>query len=87
VPERSYAFEPPLTKTARRSLRQGGRHRRARRSLHRGARGGRAQSRLAGVNVLGPGREVSAHTKVINLAVARQTAKAALERFTRDAFP
>ena len=43
VPERFYAFEPPLTKTAKALA--GGRevrHRRARRGLHRGPRGGRA---------------------------------------------
>ena len=33
------------------------------------------------------GKFPSAHTKVVNLAVARQTAKAAVERFTRDVLP
>jgi acyl-CoA thioesterase-1 len=89
VPERFYAFEPPLTKTAK-ALAAG-------REVVIAALGGASTVGLAagGPGLAWParmssvlaGKFPSAHTKVVNLAVARQTAKAALERFTRDVFP
>ena len=68
--------------------RPGGRHRRARRILDLGGRGGRAELRLACASGLGARREipVCAHQGV-NLAVARQTAKAAAERLDREVLP
>jgi len=89
VPERFYAFEPPLTKTAK-ALADG-------REVVIAALGGASTVGLAagGPALAWParlssvlaGRFPSAHTKVVNLAVARQTAKAAGERFSRDVLP
>jgi hypothetical protein len=89
VPERFYAFEPPLTKTAK-ALASG-------REVVIAALGGASTVGLAagGPNLAWParmssvltGKFPSARIKVINLAVARQTAKAAAERFSRDVFP
>jgi hypothetical protein len=89
VPERFYAFEPPLTKTAK-ALASG-------REVVIAALGGASTVGLAagGPNLAWParmssvltGKFPSARTKVINLAVARQTAKAAAQRFSRDVFP
>src|SRR5262245_56018530 len=89
VPERFYAFEPPLTKTAK-ALASG-------QEVVIAALGGASTVGLAagGPNLAWPARMSSvlaakfpsAHNKVINLAVARQTAKAAAERFSRDVFP
>ena len=89
VPERFYAFEPPLTKTAK-ALAGG-------REVVIAVLGGASTVGLAagGPNLAWParmssvlaGKFPSARTKVVNLAVARQTAKAAAERFSRDVFP
>jgi lysophospholipase L1-like esterase len=89
VPERFFAFEPPLTKTAK-ALAGG-------REVVIAALGGASTVGLAagGPNLAWParmssvlaGKFPSARTKVVNLAVARQTAKAAVERFSRDVFP
>jgi lysophospholipase L1-like esterase len=89
VPERFYTFEPPLTKTAK-ALAGG-------REVVIAALGGASTVGLAagGPNLAWParmssvlaGKFPSARTKVVNLAVARQTAKAAVERFSRDVFP
>jgi lysophospholipase L1-like esterase len=88
VPERFYTFEPPLTKTAK-ALAGG-------REVVIAALGGASTVGLAagGPNLAWParmssvlaGKFPSARTKVVNLAVARQTAKAAVERFSRDVF-
>ena len=89
VPERFYEFEPPLTKTAK-ALAAG-------REVVIAALGGASTVGLAagGPNLGWParmssvlaGKFPSARIKVVNLAVARQTAKAAVERFSRDVFP
>ena len=89
VPERFYAFEPLLTKTAK-ALANG-------REVVIVALGGASTVGLAagGPNLGWParmssvltGKFPSARIKVVNLAVARQTAKAAVERFSRDVFP
>jgi hypothetical protein len=89
VPERFYAFEPPLTKTAK-ALASG-------QEVVIAALGGASTVGLAagGPNLAWPARMSSvlaakfpsARTKIINLALARQTAKAAVERFSRDVFP
>jgi lysophospholipase L1-like esterase len=89
VPESFYAFEPPLTKTAK-TLASG-------REVVIVALGGAS---TLGVAASGPdlawparlalalsGRFPSAHAKVINLAVARQTAKRAADRLDRDVLP
>ena len=84
MPERFYAFEPPLTKTAK-ALAGG-------REVVIAALGGASTVGLAagGPNLAWParmssvlaGKFPSARTKVVNLAVARQTAKAAAERLS-----
>jgi len=89
VPERFYTFEPPLTKTAK-ALASG-------REVVIAALGGASTVGLAaGAPGLAwparlasalAGRFPSARTKVVNLAVARQTAKAAAERLDRDVLP
>ena len=89
VPERFYTFEPPLTKTAK-ALAGG-------REVVIAALGGASTVGLAagGPGLAWParlaaalaGRFPSARTKVVNLAVARQTAKAAAERLDRDVLP
>ena len=89
VPERFYASDPPLTKTAK-ALAGG-------REVVIAVLGGSSTLGLAagGPNLAWParmssvlaGKFPSARTKVVNLAVARQTAKAAVERFSRDVFP
>jgi lysophospholipase L1-like esterase len=89
VPERFYAFEPPLTKTAK-ALAGG-------REVVIAALGGASTVGLAagGPNLAWParmssvlaGKFPSARIKVVNLAVARQTAKAASERLSRDVLP
>ena len=89
MPERFYAFEPLLTKTAK-ALAGG-------REVVIAALGGASTVGLAagGPNLAWParmssvlvGKFPSSASKVVNLAVARQTAKAAVERFTRDVLP
>jgi lysophospholipase L1-like esterase len=89
VPERFYAFEPPLKKTAKAFA--------DRREVVIAVLGGSsALGRAAGgPNQAWPARFASALTeefpqsgnKVINLAVARQTAKAAAERLSTDVLP
>jgi lysophospholipase L1-like esterase len=89
VPERFYAFEPPLTKTAK-ALATG-------REVVIAALGGASTvGRAAGRPGLAwpprlasalAGRFPSTRTKVVNLAVARQTAKEAVERLGRDVLP
>lgn len=89
VPERFYTFEPPLTKTAK-ALASG-------REVVIAALGGASTVGLAagGPGLAWPARLASAlagrfpstPTKVVNLAVARQTAKAAVERLARDVLP
>jgi hypothetical protein len=89
VPERFYTFEPPLAKTAE-ALASG-------REVVIAALGGASTlglaagradrawpARLAAVLA---DRFPSTHTKVVNLAVARQTAKSAAERLDRDVLP
>ena len=89
VPERFYAFEPPLKKTAKALASD--------REVVIAALGGASTVGLAagGPNLAWParmssvlaGKFPSARTKVVNLAVARQTAKQATERFSREIFP
>jgi hypothetical protein len=89
VPEHFYAFEPPLMKTAN-ALASG-------REVVIAVLGGAS---TAGLAAGGPGRSwparlasalterfPSTRTKVVNLAVARQTAKEAAERLGRDVLP
>jgi hypothetical protein len=89
VPERFYTFEPQLTKTAK-ALAGGGEVVIAvlggSSTLGRAAGGlGFAwPARMASVLV---GRFPSARIKVVNLAVARQTAKGAAQRLDRDVLP
>ena len=87
--ERFYAFEPPLTKTAKALA--------SKRELVIVVLGGASTVGLAagGLGLSWParlssvlvGRYPSAHIKLVNLAVARQTAKAAVERLSRDVLP
>jgi lysophospholipase L1-like esterase len=89
VPERFYASDPPLTKTAK-ALAGG-------REVVIAVLGGSSTLGLAaGVPSLAwparlasilTGRFPSARIKVVNLAVARQTAKATVERLRRDVLP
>ena len=89
VPERLYAFEPPLTKTAK-ALAGG-------REVVIAVLGGASTTGLAagGADFAWPARLgvalaekfPSARIKVINLAVARQTAKRAADRIDRDVLP
>ena len=89
VPERFYTFEPPLKKTPR-ALASGG-------QVVIAALGGASSLGAAagGVEMAWPARLgavlaerfPSARPKVINLAVARQTAKQAVERLDRDVLP
>jgi lysophospholipase L1-like esterase len=89
VPESFYTFEPPLTKTAN-ALVSG-------REVVIAALGGAStvglaagRAGLAWPTRLGSalaGRFPSARTKVVNLAVARQTAKGAADRLGRDVLP
>jgi hypothetical protein len=89
VPESFYTFEPTLTKTAK-ALAGG-------REVVIAALGGASTVGLAagGPGLAWPARLASAlaerfpsaRTKVVNLAVARQTAKAAAERLDRDVIP
>ncbi|HEV8343060.1 MAG TPA: GDSL-type esterase/lipase family protein [Candidatus Binatia bacterium] len=89
VPESFYTFEPPLTKTAKKLA--GGRE------VVIAALGGSSTLGHAagGAGLAWParlasalaGRFPSARTKVVNLAVARQTAKGAADRLNRDVFP
>jgi acyl-CoA thioesterase-1 len=89
VPERFYTFEPPLTKTSKALangqevviVALGGA---STVGLAAGGPGLAWPARLAAVLA---GRFPSSRTKVVNLAVARQTAKAALERLDRDVLP
>src|SRR5262245_38977563 len=89
VPERFYTFEPPLTKTAKALA--------GRRPVVIAALGGASTMGVAagGLELAWPARLASAlgerlpsaRTKVINLAVGRQTAKAGVERLERDVLP
>jgi acyl-CoA thioesterase-1 len=89
VPEHFYMFEPPLTKTAK-ALAAG-------REVVIVALGGSSTVGLAagGKGLAWPTRLASAlaerfpsaRTNVVNLAVARQTAKEAIERLHRDVLP
>jgi hypothetical protein len=89
VPERFYTFEPTLTKTAK-ALAGG-------REVVIAALGGASTVGLAagGPGLAWPARLASAlaerfpsaRTKVVNLAVARQTAKGAADRLDRDVLP
>jgi lysophospholipase L1-like esterase len=89
VPESFYGFEPPLTKTAK-ALAGG-------REVVIAALGGASTLGLAagGASLAWParlaatlaGRFPSARTKVVNLAVARQTAKRAADSLDRDVLP
>jgi lysophospholipase L1-like esterase len=89
VPERFYASEPPLTKTAK-ALASG-------REVVIAVLGGASTVGLAagGSGLAWPARLSSvlaerfpsARIKIVNLAVARQTAKAAAERLVRDVLP
>lgn len=89
VPERFYMFEPQLTKTTK-ALAGGG-------EVVIAALGGSSTLGRAagGPNLAWPARMASvlasrfpsARIKVVNLAVARQTAKAAAERLDRDVLP
>jgi hypothetical protein len=89
VPESFYAFEPPLTKTAK-ALAEG-------REVVIVALGGASTIGRAagGTGFAWParlaaalaGRFPSARVKVVNLAVARQTAKEAADRLARDVLP
>ena len=89
VPERFYAFEPPLTKTARALA--------SRREVVIAVLGGASTMGVAagGLELAWPARLASAlaerfpsaRTKVVNLAVGRQTAKRAAERLERDVLP
>jgi lysophospholipase L1-like esterase len=89
MPERFYGFEPPLTKTIK-ALATG-------RNVVIAVIGGSStQGRAAGANALAwparlgsvlSDRFPSAHIKVVNRAVPRQTAKQVLERLDRDILP
>ena len=89
VPERFYTFEPQLTKTAK-ALAGG-------REVVIAALGGASTVGRAagGLGLAWPARLASAltdrfasaHIKVVNLAVARQTAKEAADRLARDVLP
>jgi hypothetical protein len=89
VPEGFYTFEPPLTKTAKAFA--------GRREVVIVALGGASTMGVAagGLEFAWPARLASAlaekfpstRTKVINLAVARQTAKRAAERLDHDVLP
>lgn len=89
VPERFYAFAPPLTKTAKALA--------SRRQVVIAALGGASTMGVAagGVEFAWPARLGSAlaerfpskRTKVINLAVGRQTAKSGAERLDHDVLP
>ena len=89
VPERFYTFEPALTKTGK-ALADG-------REVVIAALGGSSTAGLAagGTGLAWParlasvlaGRFPSTRIKVVNRAVARQTAKRAAERLDRDVFP
>jgi hypothetical protein len=89
VPERFYAFEPPLTKTVK-AL--GGGREVVIAALGGASTVGRAAggpglawpARLAAALA---GRLPSARVKVVNLAVAGQTAKGAADRLDRDVLP
>jgi hypothetical protein len=89
VPEHFYTFEPPLTKTGK-ALADG-------REVVIAVLGGASTVGLAAgapglawparLSSVLAGRFPSARIKVVNLAVARQTAKAAAERLVRDVLP
>lgn len=87
VPERFYAFEPPLTKTAKALA--------GRREVRIAALGGASTMGVAagGLEFAWPARLAAAlaerfpRTKVINLAVGRQTAKRGIERLDHDVLP
>jgi hypothetical protein len=89
VPEHFYTFEPPVTKTAK-ALADG-------RAVVIAALGGASTVGVAATSrdFAWPARMVSAlaerfrsaRIKMVNLAVARQTAKAAAERLDRDVLP
>jgi len=89
APERFYTFEPPLTKTAKALA--------SRREVVIAALGGASTMGVAAgaLELAWPARLASAlaerfpskRTKVINLAVGRQTAKRAAERLDRDVLP
>jgi len=87
VPERFYTFEPPLTKTAKALA--------SRREVVIAALGGASTMGVAagGLEFAWPARLASTlaerfpRTKVINLAVGRQTAKRGTERLDRDVLP
>jgi lysophospholipase L1-like esterase len=89
VPEQFYTFEPPLTKTAKALA--------GRREVVIAVLGGTSTTGVAagGLELAWPARLASAlterfptaHIKVINLAVGRQTAKSGVERLERDMLP
>jgi GDSL-like Lipase/Acylhydrolase family len=89
VPERFFTFEPTLTKTVK-ALASG-------QDVVIAALGGASTIGLAagGLSVAWPARMAAAlaerfpsgHNKVVNLAVARETAKRAAERLDRDVLP
>jgi hypothetical protein len=89
VPERFYEFQPILTKTAKALA--------GRREVRIAALGGSSTMGVAagGLEFAWPARLASAlaerfpsaRTKVINLAVGRQTAKRAVERLDHDVLP
>ena len=87
VPERFYAFEPPLTKTGKALA--------SRREVVIVALGGASTLGVAagGLELAWPARLASAlaerfpRAKVINLAVGRQTAKGGAERLEHDVLP
>ena len=87
VPERFYTFEPPLTKTAKALA--------GRREVVIAVLGGASTMGVAagGLDLAWPARlgsnlaERFPRTKVINLAVGRQTAKRGAERLDRDVLP
>ena len=89
VPERFYTFEPPLAKTTEALAN--------RRDTAIAALGGASTigSAAGGLELAWPARMASAladkfpatRTKIVNLAVGRQTAKRAIERLDRDVLP
>src|SRR6185369_12740066 len=87
VPERFYAFGPPLTKTAKALA--------SRREVVIAALGGASTMGVAagGLEFAWPARLASAlaerfpRTRVINFAVGRQTAKGGIERLDHDVLP
>jgi acyl-CoA thioesterase I len=89
MPERFYSFEPPLAKTAK-ALADGAEvviavlGGASTEGIAAGTRGRAWPARFA--SALG-GKFPSARIKVVNLAVARQTAKAAADRLDRDVLP